>query len=108
EGTDCRADDAGVRDHEETVKRLRIDFLQRGHDAGLELVKRFAARWSNGYEVVHPRRERTGIIASDLVPSPIFPRAEIHFPPDRIRLRANVQPGCDCVRQRSAATQIAG
>ena len=39
EGTDCRADDAGVRDHEETVKRLRIDFQQRGHHAGLELVE---------------------------------------------------------------------
>jgi hypothetical protein len=43
------------------------------------LLKRFAARQSNDYEIVHPTPRAHGILASDLVPSPIFPRAEIHL-----------------------------
>ncbi len=107
-GTDGCADDACVRDDEEAVNRLRIDLLQCGHHTGLELVKRFTAGWSDGYEVFHPRRERIRILTSDIVPSPIFPRAEIDLAPDRIILKANTQPRRDGIRHHSAALQIAG
>ena len=82
EGTDCRPDDPAVRDHEEVVIGLRIYFSQRGHHAGLELVKRFAARRSNHYEIVHPRRERNGDPGFGSRPKSDFPTRR-NSPPAR-------------------------
>src|SRR5215469_11879333 len=101
-----RAHYPGMR-HNQNVGTRPTYPRNRNQKALMELSKGFTTRGSYPHEVGHPICKCFRLLDPDLLPAPIFPGAEVYFPPDRVENRPDIEPPANLFGKQAAPFQVA-